>query len=190
MALIHDDLIDDAPLRRGLPSVHAAASSGSGGEARGRAIALVAGDLAAVWAEQMFMTSGFGPGALAAAAERSFAMRGEMAAGQYLGLAGAEVDPGLMAALKGGSYSVEGPLLIGAALAEAGPDVEASLRAFGRPLGMAFQAADDLLDGDADDRIDQGTVRGWLAQARAALDAAVLGDEVVAALEDLASVIG
>ena len=49
-------------------------------------------------------------------------------------------------ALKAGSYTVVGPLLIGAALAgRRTPSVDATLRAFGEPLGEAFQLRDDVL---------------------------------------------
>ena len=46
---------------------------------------------------------------------------------------------------KSAKYSVEAPLAIGACLAGADPTQLAALRAFGLPLGIAFQLRDDLL---------------------------------------------
>ncbi len=42
-------------------------------------------------------------------------------------------------------YSIEAPLAIGAALGGASPEQMASLRAFGLPLGVAYQLRDDML---------------------------------------------
>lgn len=60
-ALVHDDVMDGSPTRRGRPSVHALfaaehADSGHGGDARryGEALAVLVGDLALVWADDMF----------------------------------------------------------------------------------------------------------------------------------------
>lgn len=47
--------------------------------------------------------------------------------------------------LKTGSYTVELPLLLGAQLAGAQPATLAALSSYARPLGQAFQIADDLL---------------------------------------------
>src|SRR5438093_1555523 len=49
------------------------------------------------------------------------------------------------AAPRSGSYTVVGPLSVGAALAGAPADVASALRAYGRPLGEAFQIRDDVL---------------------------------------------
>ncbi len=47
--------------------------------------------------------------------------------------------------MKTGSYSFELPLKLGAVLAGAKPEVLEALSRFARPLGQAFQIADDLL---------------------------------------------
>ena len=90
------------------------------------------------------------------------------------------------AALKGGSYTVEGPLLIGAALAGASSEIEDALTRFGAPLGEAFQLRDDLDDGDAPAGIGRETVVALVANAKTALDPAVLDPDAVAALAALA----
>jgi geranylgeranyl pyrophosphate synthase len=94
-----------------------------------------------------------------------------MAAGQALDVLGVG-DALTVAALKGGSYTIAGPLLVGAELAGGPLHVEDVLRAFGEPLGTAFQLRDDLRDGDAAAGIDASTVASLIAEARAALDGA------------------
>ena len=127
MALIHDDLMDRSPERRGAPASafqladRARARGSSDPERAGTSLALLAGDLANVLADRLLLTSGFEPRALVGALDRYHRMRTEMALGQALDLAGGDTDQALVARLKGGSYTVEGPLLIGAALAEGDP---------------------------------------------------------------------
>jgi geranylgeranyl diphosphate synthase type I len=178
MALIHDDLIDQAGERRGAETLHRSA---------GPAVAIVAGDLAAVLADELLLRSGFDPPMAAAALERSYAMREEMAAGQMGSSAGA--DPREVALLKGGGYTVAWPLRIGAALARARPEVEAALAAFGEPLGAAFQMVDDLRDGEAGEGVDARMVQRSVDEALAALARAGVPPEAARALEDLASVV-
>jgi len=55
--------------------------------------------------------------------------------------------------LKAARYSVEQPLLIGAAIAGADEVQQAALRAFGHPLGMAFQLRDDVLGVFGDEQL-------------------------------------
>src|SRR5690606_39536623 len=57
-----------------------------------------------------------------------------------------------VASLKSARYSVMEPLVLGATLAGADEGLLSSLRAFGHPVGMAFQLRDDLLGvfGDPD----------------------------------------
>lgn len=195
MALIHDDVMDAATERRGLPSSHvvlaeAAAARGSAEPGRlGTAVAILAGDLAAVLADRMLLGAGFPPGRLVAALDLYHRMRLETAAGQYLDLVGARIDPHRLARLKGGAYTVEGPLRVGAALAGAVDAVDAALRRYGEPLGEAFQLLDDLRDGDAANGVAPGDVHALVVQARAALDTDVLDPTVVEALAAMAELV-
>ncbi len=163
-ALLHDDVIDQAPTRRGRPSVHEAfaarhAERGWQGDADayGRAIAILLGDLAFVHADELFLSAKVPDQALLAAFRRFTLLREEVMAGQALDLHAATVrstDRELalrVATLKSGRYSVARPLEIGAVLAGADDELLAGLHAFGDPLGRAFQLADDLLGvfGDA-----------------------------------------
>jgi len=61
-----------------------------------------------------------------------------------------------------------------------------SLSRFGRPLGEAFQLRDDLEDGEATEGVTVGTVNALVAEAKGALDPAVLTAESIQALGLLA----
>jgi geranylgeranyl diphosphate synthase type I len=202
MALVHDDLIDGAKERRGVPSTTAwfaerAEELDARGEptAFGEAMAVLVGDLAAVLADHLLLESGFPPDALAQALAVYHPMREEMAIGQYLALAGSNGGADgpdqarRVAALKGGGYTVEGPLRIGAALAGGAAAVGECLSRFGRPLGEAFQLRDDLADGDAAPGVTVETVNGLVADAKAALDPGVLVAEAVRVLRRLADAV-
>ena len=196
MAIVHDDLIDGAKERRGVPSTSAwyaarAIELGAAGDPEefGRSMALLVGDLAAVWADLLFLTSGFAADTLLRAQAEYHVIRDRMAAGQYLDLVGTGRDPEVArraAWLKGGSYTVEGPLLIGATLAGAAEPVREGLRRFGRPLGEAFQLRDDLEDGDAAPGVTPTLVNELVDTARGALDPQLFGPEPIEALARLA----
>jgi geranylgeranyl diphosphate synthase type I len=196
MALIHDDVIDAAASRRGRATVHrrqakAAARRGVLEPERvGTGVAILAGDLAAVLADQLLLESGFPPERLAAALEHYHRMRIEMAAGAYLAIAGADMDARRLAFLKGGAYTVEGPLVIGAVLAGASVQSIARLERYGEPLGEAFQLLDDLRDGDASASVSGSDARKLIAEAKDALDPDVLDPSAVSALSLLADLVG
>ncbi len=207
MALIHDDLIDEATERRGVPSsaAHLAEVAAERGMPIdhlrfGRSAALLAGDLAAVLADRLLLTSGFDAPAIARALVPYHEMRLDMAAGQVLDISGAvggsaersadgPASVASVARLKGGSYTVEGPLLVGAALASGTDDVREALRAFGRPLGEAFQLRDDLLDADAPRGVTSSDVNGLVERARAVLRDAPIDPDAVDGLDGLASLV-
>jgi geranylgeranyl diphosphate synthase, type I len=157
-ALVHDDLMDASALRRGRPTVHVAfarkhAEAGwHGRPARfGAAAAILLGDLAMVWADDMLHTCGLPHETLARAGGPWRAMRTELLGGQYLDvLHQATRDASPAAALridryKTAAYTVERPLHLGAALAGADPELVDGYRRFGADIGIAFQLRDDLL---------------------------------------------
>lgn len=195
MALIHDDVMDGSATRRDRPTAQArqtraAARRGAPDPERvGTAMAILAGDLAAVLADQLLLESGFAPDRITAAAEHYHRMRTEMAAGATLVLAGIEADARRLAFLKGGSYTVEGPLVIGATLAGAQVQVVARLKRYGEPLGEAFQMLDDLRDGDAASDVTGKDARKLIAEAKDALDPDMLHPDAVAALGLLADLV-
>jgi geranylgeranyl diphosphate synthase, type I len=197
-ALIHDDVMDDSHVRRSVPAVHEhVRSAGAGDDGRfGVSAAIVIGDLAAVWADELLLTSGFGPDAVTRALARAYAIRRDMAVGQFLDVAGeaaaGEAAGRLAANLKGGRYTVTGPLLMGAELASEGPvggELLHTLVAFGEPLGEAFQLKDDLDDGDAAHGATAATVERAIDEALSALSTADAPPMPVAALSELARLV-
>ncbi|GLY93405.1 geranylgeranyl pyrophosphate synthase [Actinoplanes sp. NBRC 103695] len=157
-ALIHDDLMDRSDTRRGEPAVHrrfaarhTAAGWRGGASEFGDAAAVVLGDLALVWSDEMLHGSGVDLADLARARPTFDAMRTEVSVGQYLDVhTQATGDTsleraGLVARFKAAKYTVERPLLLGAALADAPAALSASYSAYGMPLGEAFQMRDDVL---------------------------------------------
>ena len=165
--LIHDDIMDHAETRRGLPSAHARfrqahRDQGFHGNAAefGSAVAILLGDLAHTWAVELF-TGVPVEGAQAAELARSFsAMSQEVIGGQYLELLVASRRENRQAGeeellsvlrLKSGCYTAERPIQLGGILAGAEARPLAALARFGRAVGEAFQLQDDLLGmfGDA-----------------------------------------
>ena len=171
-ALVHDDIIDHSDTRRGAPSAHKLfenlhQTEGWAGDTAtfGRASAILLGDLLLGWSDEL-LDEGLYELTDRTSARRARIefnhMRTEVTAGQYLDileerawLAQPEselLDRALRVIVyKSAKYSVQAPLVIGAALAGASDLQLDSLRAFGLPLGIAYQLRDDLLGvfGDA-----------------------------------------
>jgi geranylgeranyl diphosphate synthase type I len=161
-ALIHDDLMDGSDTRRGRPSIHRWFEgihvnedlSGSASN-YGTAAAILLGDLALVWSDQMLHRSGITSEALLRSLRTIDEMRVELMAGQFLdiheqALATQSVARSLkIARYKSGKYTIERPLHFGACLAASDPRERANYIAifseYGLPLGEAFQLRDDLL---------------------------------------------
>jgi geranylgeranyl diphosphate synthase type I len=157
-ALIHDDLIDSSDSRRGSPTVHIAfakhhADQGWLGSPAtfGLAAAVLIGDLALAWADDMFADAPLPAATIALARPAWRAMRTEVLAGQYLDMrTQATGDTSAEAALridmlKTAAYTVQRPLHLGAALAGADDALIDTLLGFGGDVGVAFQLRDDLL---------------------------------------------
>ncbi|WP_447195466.1 polyprenyl synthetase family protein [Streptomyces hebeiensis] len=203
-ALVHDDVMDRAALRRGRPALHAELAgkyAGQVGQERagrfGQAAAVLAGDLALAWADDLVAETPLAPRVQVAVRRLWSDLRTEMVAGQYLDVEGTVTAPRsplrvLRAArLKSALYSVERPLALGAAVA--GAD-EATLRRLcdaGRFVGMAFQLRDDLDDVFGNPRqtgktcggdIREGKQTYLVAAARARAEAA--GDGAATAVLD------
>ncbi|MFJ8040756.1 polyprenyl synthetase family protein [Kitasatospora sp. NPDC096147] len=161
-AVVHDDLIDDSPVRRGLPTAHLAlrraAPAGPGREAAGRALAMLVGDLLTAWSGQLFAACGLPAGYLSRARPLWATLARELIAGECLEVlrtrAGAASEAGSLEIVryKTAKYTVEHPLHLGALLGGAPPELLTALSAYGLPLGEAFQLRDDLLGvfGDPD----------------------------------------
>ena len=149
-AIIHDDVMDRSPLRRGQPATHLAMARG--GDAHlGVSSAILVGDLALALADVLFSGAGFAPETFVEGFRWYNRMRTEVVTGQYLDVVATrmrtidEETVRRIASLKSGGYTVEKPLLIGAALGGASQEIMAVLSAYGMLLGEAFQLRDDVL---------------------------------------------
>ncbi|PXY89145.1 serralysin [Bifidobacterium asteroides] len=187
-ALVHDDIIDGSPRRRGRPAAHLALSrpvvrndpnsqDPAGPNARGTGLGILLGDLLASLSTEI---------ALQAAADlpqgpavcRAFqAMQTAVVTGQVLdmGMEEARLDnPEQLRrqalhtmAWKTASYTTLAPLALG--LLASGADLEehkGSVRALGLDLGLAFQLADDVLDVTGDDRHTGKPVGGDIREGK------------------------
>lgn len=157
-ALIHDDIIDSSATRRGHPTVHVGFSSRhrdsgwSGSSSHfGESAAILVGDLALCWADDLLRESGIDAEAALRVQPVWSAMRTEVLGGQLLDIeAEAGSDESVEAAMrvnryKTAAYTVERPLHLGAALAGADDALITAYRSFGADIGIAFQLRDDLL---------------------------------------------
>jgi geranylgeranyl diphosphate synthase, type I len=157
-ALLHDDVMDKATTRRGRPAAsrsftlaHAAELLCGDGDWFGTSAAILAGDLALVWADQLLDTAPLDSVAVACAREVFTRLRVEVMAGQYLDLRldqSATADPETarrVALLKSGRYTVTRPLELGIAIAGGGAAASTALAAYGDAIGLAFQLRDDVL---------------------------------------------
>jgi geranylgeranyl diphosphate synthase type I len=153
-AVVHDDLIDDSPLRHHLPTAHVALRAAVTGRPRaraaGRSLAMLVGDHLMALAGQMFAGCGLPAAYLARARPVWAELARDLIAGECLEIlsTGADPDPDLSVKViryKTAKYTVEQPLLIGALLAGAAPRLREALSGYGLPLGEAFQLRDDLL---------------------------------------------
>ncbi|MCK8681061.1 polyprenyl synthetase family protein [Streptomyces lichenis] len=153
-AVVHDDLIDDSPLRHGRPTAQVALRSAVRRRPRAvsaaRSLAMLVGDLLMSLAGQLFTTSGLPSAYLGRARPLWAALARELVAGECLEILHTGGVPDTAASLKvvrykTAKYTVEQPLLIGGALAGAGGRLREGYTAYGLPLGEAFQLRDDLL---------------------------------------------
>lgn len=175
-ALLHDDVMDRSPERRGRPSAYTSLAEmhqrdGLVGDAEWFGIggAILAGDLAFVWADQMFDETELAPEVLGRARKVFTTLRVEVMAGQYLDmrLAGlrsaSESDALHVALLKSGRYTVTRPLQLGAALGRGDAALDEALGRYGDAVGVAFQLRDDILgifgDPESTGKDDLGDLR-------------------------------
>jgi geranylgeranyl diphosphate synthase, type I len=147
--LIHDDFMDGDELRRGGPTLHV--SLGKRSAHLGDSLAVLAGSLCESWALELLLDAPVEPARTVAAGRLLSAALQQVIIGQSLDLC-APFEPPLddsgvarLQELKTGSYTFELPLRIGAVLGGASDAVLRALEGFARPLGVAFQIADDVL---------------------------------------------
>jgi geranylgeranyl diphosphate synthase, type I len=161
-ALVHDDVIDASATRRGKPTTHAHFAAlhrernwrGSP-EQFGRSAAILVGDLAHAWADDIILQAALSPDARQRVQRVWADIRAEVLGGQYLDIVAEASIPAsasesiasamTVAKFKTACYTVTRPLQLGAAAAADRPDVLAAFAQFGGDLGVAFQLRDDVL---------------------------------------------
>ncbi len=157
-ALVHDDVIDASATRRGLPTVHrifaerhrGSAWHGSS-EQFGLSAAILLGDVALVWADDIIATANIDVDAHRRVQRVWGAIRTEVLGGQYLDIvneaSGAESVASALTVniYKTASYTISRPLQLGAAAAADCPEILDAFHELGTSLGVAFQLRDDVL---------------------------------------------
>ena len=157
-ALVHDDVIDASDTRRGMPTVHKRfeemhrSRTWRGSPAQfGLSAAILLGDLALVWADDVVATAALDDDARARVRRVWSDIRTEVLGGQYLDIvaesSAADTIESAMRVntFKTASYTVTRPLQLGVAAAADRPDVQAVFGEVGTDLGIAFQLRDDVL---------------------------------------------
>lgn len=157
-ALMHDDVIDASATRRGRPTVHMTFAELHRGrhwrgssEQFGISAAILLGDLALAWADDMVAGVDLPPDAHRRVRRVWADIRTEVLAGQYLdivaeaGAAESVTSAMTVNTYKTAAYTVSRPLQLGAAAAADRPDVHALFHQLGTDLGVAFQLRDDVL---------------------------------------------
>ncbi|MFD6344561.1 polyprenyl synthetase family protein [Streptomyces roseolus] len=153
-AVVHDDLIDDSPLRHGRPTAHRlfAAMPHLGRKPRtaARGLALLLGDHLMALAGRLYAESGLPAAYLSRGRPLWAALARELVAGEALEIlhTGGPPDTGTSLKViryKTAKYTVEHPLLLGGLLAGAPAALREGYSRYGLPLGEAFQLRDDLL---------------------------------------------
>jgi geranylgeranyl diphosphate synthase type I len=200
-ALVHDDLMDRSPTRRGGPSVHrrfaeehARAGRRGDPERFGDSAALIVGDLLLSWCDELFArtASPASPAGGDGASARDYfdVLRTEVMAGQLLETVGTASDPAargrerLIAQYKSARYTVQRPLQLGAALAGGRPELLSALGEFGLPIGEAFQLRDDAADAEEDAREGRPTLLATLGASSPEQRVGALREEALAVLAD------
>lgn len=157
-ALVHDDVIDASATRRGRPTthrkfaeLHRARGWRGPAEQFGVSAAILLGDLALVWADDIVAGTELPPDARRRVRRVWADIRTEVLGGQYLDIvaeaSGTESIASAMAVniYKTASYTVVRPLQLGVAAAADRPDIQELFYELGTDLGVAFQLRDDVL---------------------------------------------
>ena len=157
-ALVHDDVIDCSATRRGRPTAHIQFAAlhrdrswGGSPDDFGTSAAILLGDLALSWADDIVFAADLSRDARRRVQPVWADIRTEVMAGQYLDIvAEASAAESIASAMnvdifKTACYTVTRPLQLGAAAAADRPDVQAAFGQFGIDLGVAFQLSDDVL---------------------------------------------
>lgn len=157
--LIHDDIIDNDPLRHGVETIHQKYSKMgkliSKGERDhhhfGNSIAIVVGDIVGALGNQVLFKSNFPPELVIEALSRLQEIVARVAVGEAQDVFiehqrfASEKEVLDMYKNKTAKYTIEGPLHLGAILGGAEEGTLEKITKFAVPIGVAFQIQDDIL---------------------------------------------
>lgn len=141
--LIHDDIIDQSPKRRGQPSLYQAL----GGNHYGISQAITLGDIGLYLPIKIITETSFLPKLKLKAINYFSQILINTAWGQIMDVE-KDKDIEFINLFKTAKYTIAGPLQIGAILAGANDGLVKKLGAFGENLGIAYQIQDNILDGE------------------------------------------
>src|SRR5258708_5252459 len=137
--LIHDDIVDKSPKRRGKQSLY---------KKVGIDQAMALGDLGFFLAIKIISESNFSEERKNKALKLFSKTMFDTAIGQVMDIQKRKKDEIIIAKLKTTWYTISGPLKLGAVLAEGSLSLLQKLGEFGDNLGIVFQIRDDILDRD------------------------------------------
>jgi len=187
--LVHDDVIDEAELRRGIATMN---------EKFGDDIAILAGDVLAAWAAECLNEIEMVEPYTVDDVRKEFAIllteviHGQMLDVLYSGeqpLSREMIEENMK--LKSARYSFYHPLHCGMLLAGSDDDAKDFADGYGTNLGMAFQLLDDIADCPNDMKEKKQTLITWYIDANPSKDfadaisfAEEMADEYIAAASD------
>lgn len=167
-ALVHDDVMDDSDVRRGLPTVHrhfaddhARAQRRGDAERHGTAVAILVGDMCLSWSDDLAAAAAddVTPDVRRAVRDTWSTMRDEAYGGQYLDMLSQTeetTDADRTARIlryKSARYTIGQPLRLGGTLAGAPADLLEAYDRIGLTAGEAFQLRDDILGVFGDEKV-------------------------------------
>ncbi len=141
--LIHDDIIDRSPKRRGKASLYMAL----GGNHYGQSQAISLGDIGLYLPIKIISETSFSAEVKIKAINYFSQMLINTGWGQIMDVE-QDKDKNFINLYKTAKYTIAGPLQLGAILAGAKKELIRKLGDFGENLGIAFQIQDDILDGE------------------------------------------
>lgn len=151
--LIHDDIIDQSPLRRGKPTVHKALAARHSTEHYGVAQGICLGDIGMFWAIRLIGESNFSDSVRIKAVNSFLNTILYTGIGELLDVElsmqkqvqATENEVVKIYLHKTAHYTITGALQLGAILGNGSQELLAGLKEYGDNLGIAFQIHDDIL---------------------------------------------
>lgn len=145
--LMHDDIIDKSPMRRGRPTLH----TQIGEEHYGISQTICLGDIGLIQATKLITESDFPIEKKTQALTTFLQIMTETMIGEMLDVASphqkqrTENNVLQIHRMKTAQYTIIGPLTIGAILGDASLQLLQKIKHFGENLGIAYQIQDDIL---------------------------------------------